>query len=105
MTSENFPPFCLPSPTDSNIPYNYNHSKNNAGGVKSNLSTVSNPKNSYTSTFPESDNEKVFKTGLNNTQIKKIYPCSQCTKHFNRPSALETHSYTHSLEKPFQCLR
>ncbi|KAI7888865.1 uncharacterized protein EV154DRAFT_394144, partial [Mucor mucedo] len=34
----------------------------------------------------------------------KVYPCSQCTKQFNRPSALETHSYTHSLEKPFQCL-
>ncbi|KAI8091781.1 hypothetical protein BDF21DRAFT_305134, partial [Thamnidium elegans] len=35
---------------------------------------------------------------------KKIYPCNLCSKFFNRPSALETHNYTHTLEKPFQCL-
>ncbi|KAI9248684.1 hypothetical protein EDC94DRAFT_488735, partial [Helicostylum pulchrum] len=34
----------------------------------------------------------------------KIYPCNQCSKFFNRPSALETHAYTHTQEKPFQCL-
>ncbi|KAG1207172.1 hypothetical protein G6F69_008260 [Rhizopus microsporus] len=34
---------------------------------------------------------------------KKQYPCDKCSKIFNRPSALTTHSYTHTGEKPFQC--
>ncbi|KAG1196286.1 hypothetical protein G6F70_007565 [Rhizopus microsporus] len=34
---------------------------------------------------------------------KKQYPCGKCSKIFNRPSALTTHSYTHTGEKPFQC--
>lgn len=38
-------------------------------------------------------------------KAKKMYPCSRCPKAFNRPSALETHSYTHTAEKPFQCHR
>ncbi|ORE15887.1 hypothetical protein BCV71DRAFT_151749, partial [Rhizopus microsporus] len=33
----------------------------------------------------------------------KQYPCGKCSKIFNRPSALTTHSYTHTGEKPFQC--
>ncbi|CEG79404.1 Putative Zinc finger protein C25B8.19c [Rhizopus microsporus] len=36
---------------------------------------------------------------------KKQYPCDKCSKVFNRPSALTTHSYTHTGEKPFQCQR
>ena len=36
---------------------------------------------------------------------KKQYPCGKCSKIFNRPSALTTHSYTHTGEKPFQCQR
>ncbi|KAI9353084.1 hypothetical protein BD770DRAFT_289662, partial [Pilaira anomala] len=35
---------------------------------------------------------------------KKEYTCQYCSKLFNRPSALETHIYTHTREKPFQCL-
>ncbi|KAI8364747.1 uncharacterized protein BYT42DRAFT_590237 [Radiomyces spectabilis] len=34
---------------------------------------------------------------------KKQYPCTVCQKCFSRPSALRTHSYTHTGEKPFQC--
>ncbi|KAL9547695.1 hypothetical protein MBANPS3_006040 [Mucor bainieri] len=34
---------------------------------------------------------------------KKQYQCPQCLKCFTRPSALQTHSYTHTAEKPFQC--
>ncbi|KAG1091586.1 hypothetical protein G6F42_019398 [Rhizopus arrhizus] len=34
---------------------------------------------------------------------KKQYQCPQCLKSFTRPSALQTHSYTHTAEKPFQC--
>ncbi|KAF1803741.1 hypothetical protein FB192DRAFT_1254732, partial [Mucor lusitanicus] len=33
----------------------------------------------------------------------KQYQCPQCLKSFSRPSALQTHSYTHTAEKPFQC--
>lgn len=36
---------------------------------------------------------------------KKSYACQYCQKVFNRPSALQTHTYTHTAEKPFQCLR
>ncbi|ORX58300.1 hypothetical protein DM01DRAFT_1283722 [Hesseltinella vesiculosa] len=31
------------------------------------------------------------------------YKCPTCQKQFNRPSALQTHSYTHTGEKPFEC--
>ncbi|KAI9308868.1 hypothetical protein BJ944DRAFT_259466 [Cunninghamella echinulata] len=31
------------------------------------------------------------------------YTCEICQKSFNRPSALQTHSYIHTGEKPYQC--
>lgn len=34
---------------------------------------------------------------------KKQYQCTHCLKNFSRPSALQTHTYTHTAEKPFQC--
>ncbi|KAI8983710.1 hypothetical protein BDB01DRAFT_722449 [Pilobolus umbonatus] len=34
---------------------------------------------------------------------KKQYPCPYCNKNFTRPSALKTHEYTHTEEKPFEC--
>lgn len=36
---------------------------------------------------------------------KKQYQCPDCLKWFSRPSALQTHSYTHTSEKPFQCTK
>jgi uncharacterized Zn-finger protein len=46
-------------------------------------------------------------TKLNTKPVvpKKQYQCPLCHKNFSRPSALQTHSYTHTAEKPFQCLR
>lgn len=48
---------------------------------------------------PEPESVKVIKA----TPPKKQYQCAQCLKFFSRPSALQTHSYTHTAEKPFQC--
>ncbi|KAI7858592.1 hypothetical protein BDC45DRAFT_403566, partial [Circinella umbellata] len=31
------------------------------------------------------------------------YQCTTCSKAFSRPSALRTHMYTHTGEKPFEC--
>ncbi|KAI8876682.1 hypothetical protein K501DRAFT_148194, partial [Backusella circina FSU 941] len=33
----------------------------------------------------------------------KRYQCTECEKGFSRPSALQTHMYTHTKEKPFKC--
>ncbi|ORY94014.1 hypothetical protein BCR43DRAFT_507243 [Syncephalastrum racemosum] len=34
---------------------------------------------------------------------RRKYQCVICQKYFSRPSALRTHSYTHTGEKPFEC--
>lgn len=49
---------------------------------------------------PEPEPIKVKKTSP-----KKQYQCTHCLKNFNRPSALQTHTYTHTAEKPFQCTK
>jgi uncharacterized Zn-finger protein len=51
---------------------------------------------------PEADELKVHQA---KPAPKKQYQCTKCLKNFSRPSALQTHSYTHTAEKPFQCLR
>ncbi|CAO3642088.1 unnamed protein product [Mucor fragilis] len=57
---------------------------------------------------PELDDQKTRKNAIQRlvsqpSKPKKQYECLQCLKSFTRPSALQTHSYTHTTEKPFQC--
>lgn len=68
-------------------------------------SSTSTTSLNYTPITLEPDSAIVSKSNMNPVKIRKVYPCSKCPKHFSRPSALETHSYSHTLEKPFQCLR
>lgn len=49
--------------------------------------------------------EDRVKNAKTRTKSKKAYTCKYCQKVFSRPSALQTHAYTHTAEKPFQCLR
>lgn len=38
------------------------------------------------------------------TDKKLRYPCSVCGKRFERPSSRDTHSVTHTGERPFECI-
>ncbi|KAI7882366.1 hypothetical protein K492DRAFT_206238 [Lichtheimia hyalospora FSU 10163] len=40
---------------------------------------------------------------IGNSSSKKRHQCSVCQKKFGRPSALLTHMYTHTGERPFKC--
>lgn len=73
--------------------------------------TLSNNSFSSSLSSSQSDAPKVAEANMsrpsNKVPVKssKSYPCTYCFKCFNRPSALKTHMYTHTDEKPFQCLR
>jgi uncharacterized Zn-finger protein len=63
-------------------------------------SPVYNSSNAPPTPEPEADELKARQV---KPTPKKQYQCTQCLKNFSRPSALQTHSYTHTAEKPFQC--
>lgn len=53
---------------------------------------------------PSTFNTSVFAAKLTKPNPNgKRYQCTQCSKNFSRPSALQTHVYTHTGEKPHQC--
>ncbi|KAI8967539.1 hypothetical protein BDF20DRAFT_899845, partial [Mycotypha africana] len=60
------------------------------------MSTIENMK--HLSSFDDTPNH-LNKSGAN----RKRYDCNQCSKYFSRPSALQTHIYTHTGEKPHKC--
>lgn len=70
-------------------------------------SSSSSSSSNVTINYTSNNNEVTAQANIIPISVKekKIYPCNQCSKFFNRPSALETHNYTHTQEKPFQCLR
>ncbi|KAI8639901.1 hypothetical protein BD408DRAFT_348968 [Parasitella parasitica] len=51
-----------------------------------------------------SQDEPVFISSLIKSKAnRKRYDCHLCSKYFTRPSALQTHIYTHTGEKPHEC--
>lgn len=87
-TTEDYPP----SPTDT-------HSLSGSVPILYTLSYCSSAFSAPST--PEPEPVKVVKTPT----PKKQYQCTHCLKIFSRPSALQTHMYTHTAEKPFQCLK
>lgn len=67
-------------------------------------STLSSPNNSFSPTTPPPQSY-LMTTFSSKTVVKstKKHVCEICGKRFTRPSSLQTHSYSHTGEKPFKC--
>lgn len=106
-TTKEYPP----SPTSCSLGYSSSTKSepyNPSSGYNSPSSSSSSVSNgSSLPSTPEPEIKSTIKTpsAANNKPPKKQYQCTQCLKNFSRPSALQTHSYTHTFEKPFQCRR
>lgn len=62
----------------------------------------SNMGNTPGSSGPPSHLMTTFNSKLSMRSLKK-HACNVCGKRFTRPSSLQTHSYSHTGEKPFKC--
>ena len=67
-------------------------------------SNISSPSNSFSPTTPPPQSH-LMSTFSSKTVVKstKKHVCEICGKRFTRPSSLQTHSYSHTGEKPFKC--
>ncbi|CEP10420.1 hypothetical protein [Parasitella parasitica] len=85
----------------------YNSNFNDLGSVSPSSTCSSSSIPSLSTPEPEFDEQKtrnnIIQHLVSKPKPKKQYQCTQCLKSFTRPSALQTHSYTHTAEKPFQC--
>jgi hypothetical protein len=67
-----------------------------------NYSTGTVNNTSSSSSGPPSHLMTTFNSKLSMRSLKK-HACNVCGKRFTRPSSLQTHSYSHTGEKPFKC--
>ncbi|KAI9252649.1 hypothetical protein BY458DRAFT_522626 [Sporodiniella umbellata] len=63
-------------------------------------SACTSPSSASFSSWPSSVSEN-----KGDKHSKPHYKCKTCSKLFSRPSALKTHTYIHTGEKPYQCNR
>ncbi|KAJ3043963.1 hypothetical protein HDV00_003490 [Rhizophlyctis rosea] len=77
-----------------------------------NITTVSIPPIPIPSILPlasallpklSSTNSTSSASSTSSTHATKKYACTVCGKKFTRPSSLQTHSYTHTGERPYVC--
>ncbi|KAI7861517.1 hypothetical protein BDF14DRAFT_1868383 [Spinellus fusiger] len=81
----------MQSPISFSLPHYHHHHHHHSPGTDTSTKTLF-----HSIHTPTTQSIKRQKTAV-------LYQCSVCKKYFNRPSALQTHSYTHTGEKPFAC--
>lgn len=66
-------------------------------------STLSSPSNSFSQTTPPPQSYLMSTFSSKIVKSTRKHVCEICGKRFTRPSSLQTHSYSHTGEKPFKC--